>query len=420
MFFQIPRCYDSHLHLLATGQIVDSLDLSLLKTENDVQFLKPLSQHFCGDWLLGFGWDQNRWALGDFPMSETLDRYFPNIPVAFSRADGHALWVNSLAMKLAGVVGPGVFLDQQMEPFQKIIPPFSLSQKKSFLQTGMQLMNRNGFTHIRDMSGEVEQWNILQEFENEGSLSLYVEQNIHVDSMQNLNLVFDFAKYAKKNQTKHIRVAAIKFFYDGALGSEGALLSQNYVGKNHSGLRLSSEKEMCYFIETCWQENFPVAVHTIGDQASYEVATAAWKVWQKGIRGQLNIEHGELIRPETIQLLKQMNSVVHMQPCHWLSDKVWLQQKLGDLYKCAFPWAALDRAGISIQWGSDSPIEPASIFNNLKALSESASAGISAFNSNPLNFYQHPNTNWGSNCRTYFEDQLIKRVIFDNKFIIEN
>jgi len=415
MFFQIPRCYDSHLHLLSTGEVASSLNLSEFKSENDAQLLKPLPHHFSGDWLLGFGWDQNLWLRQEFPRKETLDQLFPNHPVAFSRADGHALWVNSLAMKLAGISGNGILIDQEMEPIQRIIPSFSLEQKRKFLFEAVRILNHSGFTHVRDMSGTLEQWTILSDLDRQGLLSLYVEQNFCLDSLQNLNSILELAIWARNNQTKHIRAGAIKYFYDGALGSEGALLSQNYSGRAHSGLRLSSQEEMVELFERCWKRGVSVAVHSIGDQAVHEVTLAAWKVWEKGTHGQIQIEHGELIRPETIALLQKMNSVVHMQPCHWLSDHRWLQDKVGSLVQYAFPWRMLAENKIPLFWGSDTPIERPSVADNLKALRESSLQGIAQYPFDVLLPHSYPDSCWGGECLTQYEGDQVTSVIFDGK-----
>src|SRR5438552_3156350 len=102
MLWEIPRCYDSHTHLLATGMMQKGLSLFHLKSADEVAQLKIELHHFRGDWLVGFGWDQNKWPDRKLPTRQILDQIFPDFPVAFSRADGHATWLNSKALELAG------------------------------------------------------------------------------------------------------------------------------------------------------------------------------------------------------------------------------------------------------------------------------------------------------------------------------
>lgn len=88
--FQITNCYDSHVHWLATGEQNYRIELSGLTDAEDVQNLKITADHYRGDWIIGFGWDQYNWKNQETPNRQTLDKYFESIPVAFARADGHA------------------------------------------------------------------------------------------------------------------------------------------------------------------------------------------------------------------------------------------------------------------------------------------------------------------------------------------
>ena len=82
-----------------------------------------------------------------------------------------------------------------------------------------------------------------------------------------------------------------------------------------------------------------------------------------------------------------------------------------------FPWAALQEANISFDWGSDTPIEEASVFSTLKALHESSVNGVQGLSGELLSWHQHPNVNWGADCKTVFENEKIKKIIFDGQDI---
>ncbi len=99
--FRIPNCYDSHVHWLGTGEYESRLNLKKLKTESEALNLRVEPQHYRGDWLTGFGWDQNLWSENKFPVRQTLDRLSPNKPVASTRADGHAFWLNTEALSVS-------------------------------------------------------------------------------------------------------------------------------------------------------------------------------------------------------------------------------------------------------------------------------------------------------------------------------
>jgi predicted amidohydrolase YtcJ len=147
--------------------------------------------------------------------------------------------------------------------------------------------------------------------------------------------------------------------------------------------------------------------------------TVAADIWRENkASGRLNIEHGELIRPETLELIQETGALVHMQPCHWLTDRRWLKEKLGPLFQFAFPWAELQKRGVPVQWGSDTPIEEASVFNNWLALTESSKAGIAAFQGDLLAPHSHPDVSWGSDCRSTFVNGKATEVIFDGERIL--
>src|SRR5690606_34402118 len=135
---------------------------------------------------------------------------------------------------------------------------------------------------------------------------------------------------------------------------------------------------------------------TIGDEAAHRAATIAVKLWESGVRGRLHLEHTEIMRPQTIQLLKGQNVVCHLQPCHWLSDKVWLKEKVGSLFSYSFPWRALQESSIEFHFGSDSPIEEPGFKTTFAALKDSAEHGIPALDGPVMNYLSHSDPTWVS------------------------
>lgn len=454
---KVHRCYDSHLHWLATGQVQEEINLAGLRDFSQIKnWVHHLSQR--GEWLVGFGWDQHQWSKHQKPTCEVLDQYFSDRPVCWSRADGHAFWFNSEALRrvqselekfpaqemiLKDEYGKpsGVVLDGAMAIFESVMPSYSSEQKLRFLKVGQKILNTEGFTHIRDMSGDEEQWNLMCQLQDQRQLSLYVEQNFYCESMYHLEKTIQLAERARDEKRSHLRATGIKFYMDGALGSSGAFLSVDYPDmdlvksetsggastnssasgtKGHRGLTLYSEEELVQGIFAAWRAGFEAAVHAIGDAAAERVVSAALKAQalceQKGFSsGILNVEHGEVMRRETIAQLRLLKARVHMQPCHWLTDRQWLQKKLGALYADAFPWRELEKNNIAIQFGSDTPIEKCSFENNLRALRESPEFGIAAFQGSVVETHAHPDSSWGAKCWTEFDSLKPKSVYFDGE-----
>lgn len=420
---KISRCYDSHCHFFSTGEWLNTLQLGSIQKFSDLKNIanaihqqssqlipqsnQPYQEqkYFRGKWLVGFGWDQSQWQFQDWPANAlnanllpntlVLDQLFPDMPVAFSRADGHALWFNNKALQLVkdslsmheksiwseyqqqGQIQGGVALETARDFFWRLIPAYSRAQLQEFAMQSQQLFLSQGFTHLRDMECNLERLKILLQLEQENRLHLHLILNFELPCFNQLDIVLREMQQAQSllKKSKKLRLGGIKFYVDGALGSEGALLSQKYQNRDHQGLQVYPDREIKTIIQQAWQHHFAVCVHVIGDQASQLIVEQIQKIQDQS--GELHLEHVEVLRTETIKQLQSWNVTCHMQPSHWLSDKKFLAAKLGTLISSVFPWNKLVQAKIPIFWGSDSPIEPPSINRTLQALQDAKVCGIS-------------------------------------------
>jgi predicted amidohydrolase YtcJ len=430
---RIESCFDSHVHWAAAGEFSQRLHLQELNDPAEILGIHPEVHHFRGEWLLGFGWDDNKWKRP--PHRSFLDQWMADRPVALSRCDAHALWLNSAAIRLSGleqikdVPGgrivrdekgelTGLVIDQACDLVQKHIPKSSDFEIRRQLLKGVQIFNEAGFTHIRDMTVNDQQWNEAVKLSEAGLLTLAVESYFHVKTPESLGPVLKFLKQAREQRVEHLRPMGIKVFLDGALGSEGAWLSRCYHGRSHSGLVLWKDEPLSEVLRTAWEAGFAVAVHVIGDRAADHIVDLALKLKSAGHTGGLHLEHGELIRAETIEKMRALNVECHMQPAHWLNDQAWLKEKIGDLSDAAFPWRKLQEAGIRFDFGSDAPIEPASVTRTLKALRESEAAGVPRLLGAPETYMSHRDPSWVPNCYTLFSGDGPEQVVFQGEHIL--
>ena len=254
-------------------------------------------------------------------------------------------WTSSQKFPVARVVvddegaPTGVLIDAAKTLIDALIPEPTSAEIRAYLVEGMRSFNRAGFTHIRDMTCRTNQWNEALHLDESGLLTLAVEIFFGTLEGADFQTVLKEAIAASKVRTKSLRIKGVKVFADGALGSEGTLLSRcNCSGSGH-GLSLLTDDEIEQAMKLTWQAGLEIAVHVIGDEAAHRTASAAAKLWNEGTRGRLHLEHAEMLRPETIALLKQRDVICHMQPCHWHTDRLWLKEKLGELYQYVFPRA---------------------------------------------------------------------------------
>ena len=385
----LKNLYDSHVHFVATGQAACEWDLSRLTSREDLKTLKPVAENFRGEWLVGFGWDENKWPDPRVWTLAELDAVFASTPVYFSRCDGHSAVVNSEGLRRLGLPASAtrLFETDHYRAYEKLPAP-SDADVMNYMHRAMKIFNEAGFTHIRDMGGVLAHWRLACELERAGQQTLAVEWNFVAEDLANFDRIVEDALYVRAHETPLNRLAGVKFYYDGSLGSETALLSKPYANRPEtSGMACWPREQITECIRKAWLAGLPVAVHAIGDEAADHMVECARAVSGTGIGGHLHLEHAELLRPETIQKMKGLHVICHMQPCHWHTDRRWLKAKTGTLAGFAFQWEALRRSRIPFCFGSDSPIEKPSLFSNLLALEGSAAEGVPALGGDPLAFH---------------------------------
>lgn len=403
---KIQGLYDSHVHWMYTGQMKNTWSLRGLSPDEIVRGPVTADQ-FRGDWVVGFGWDDSNWPADFKITSDFLDQKFPHQPVFLSRVDGHASWVNSVALKALGISGSRGHLKEK-EHVQSLmkLPPFTRDQQKQHLRLAAQDFNRSGFTHIRDMTSSSSQWEMNQELLKAEGLQLHVEHWFVSESLQDVSARIAEALHCKLTENLWMKMRGIKLFVDGSLGSHTAFLSKNYSDQNHQGQMNWSELHIESALQLIWKSGLEVALHCIGDEATHRVVQVARKVYGSGLQGQLHLEHVEILRPETLQMMKPLHVRCHLQPCHWESDQIWLQSRLPELFTFAFPWAALEKARIPFSFGSDSPIEASSFFQNLQSMQKAAQKGIRPVE-NPMQYHIYPYTD-GPQLFTWIENDTVK------------
>lgn len=439
MIFKIPRCYDSHLHLVPTGEMAATLDLSQIRIKADFRKLEMKAIHYREDWLVGWGFDDLKWQEGESLDRQTLDEYFPDSPVAFSRRDGHVIWLNTKALKKLSFLKTaeqwpkdllpyiefgsdglptGSLKDRALDLVLFALPKSSDLQMRTYFEQAFSLMLRQGFTHVREMMGTWQMWQVLQKMEESKDLYNYVEMNFHCPHLDQLDETLKVISEARASESKKLRSAAVKIFIDGALGSSGAFLSKNYEDGAHQGTLLWPDLEIREAIRKSWSLGVPVSLHTLGDGASQVALEQAQALYSEGVVGQLHLEHVEIMNDKSIQLLKGLDVVCHIQPSHFTSDQDWLRQKLGARIRDCFPWQRLESAGVPFFFGSDTPIEPPSLTLTKKSLLAAQNFGIPAMKMDWTFPHSHPDKYWGGNCWTEIsKDGEVQKVFVDNESI---
>ncbi len=241
----LPGFVDSHGHVMALGFRQIELDLGSTKSLDEAK--SRIAAYVAANperkWILGGGWNQESWALGRFPTAADMDAAVSDRPVVMERADGHALWANSAAMKAAGItaktVSPpggriekvggqpsGVFVDAAMALIQKAIPqPLAKDRNAAFLKAQNELLS-HGITATADMGTTLDEWMTYRRMGDAG--------NLRVRIMSYGGGVDDTVRIGGTGPTpwlynNKLRLVGVKLYGDGALGSRGAWLKQPYA-----------------------------------------------------------------------------------------------------------------------------------------------------------------------------------------------
>lgn len=378
---------DAHVHVMDIGFAALSLDLSDTTSLADAlnRIAKFSAEHPDRPWIIGRGWNQEKWQLGRFPTAAELDAVTGGRPVWLQRVDGHAGWANSAALKAAGVTAAtsdpaggsidrapdgaprGVLVDAAMELIEAKVPAPRPEDRDLAFANAQQILFKRGVTAVADMGTGIEDW---QAYRRAGDANkLYVRIMAYARGPEQMVLIGGPGPSPWLYQDR-LRLNGVKLYVDGALGSRGAWLKAPYADAPATrGLPQLNQTQLGNLMSRAAMDNFQVAIHAIGDQANATVigAIADLSETYKGDR-RWRIEHAQIVDPKDIARFAASGAIASMQPTHQTSDRVMAQARLGpDRLAGAYPWKSLKAAGVRLAFGSDAPVELADPWAGLAA-----------------------------------------------------
>jgi predicted amidohydrolase YtcJ len=381
----LPGFVDSHLHLASLGLALRRVELREAPSLADAvaRVAAAAGRARRGEWILGRGWDKNLWPEGRFPTKSDLDAAVPDAPVALTSKDGHLLWVNSAALVLAGVDAdsadpPGGAIDRSTasEPtgllkeeardlITRVIPPAGPLVVEDGIRDAVALLHSYGVVGVHDFEGP-EVFAAFQRLAARNELRLRVWNAIpeaRLTAAVDAGLRTGFGN-------DWLRVGPVKIFADGTLGSQTANMLEPFDGQpqNH-GIAIHSRDELIELVGRAVAGGFWCAIHAIGDRANrwvldaYEQHAAASA--QLGARHR--IEHVQVLHPADLTRLARLGVIASMQPIHATADRDIADRYWGARSRYAYAWRSLLDAGTRLAFGSDAPVETASVIEGLYA-----------------------------------------------------
>ena len=367
----MPGIIDAHAHFYQLGLGLQEVDLRGTQSKKEViERITEFEPYKTADFIVARGWDQNDWEDQSYPTKEDLDAVFPDVPVALQRVDGHALWVNSKALKMAGIdkAGPvpggmimgnaqwspnGILVDAPCDRVFELIPEPTTEISARALQSAQDYCFSLGLTGVHDAGLRRSVIELIDSLQEADIL------RIKLDAMVS-NIEPDVSYFLAKGPTvKHrLRVGAIKVYADGALGSRGAALRAPYSDDpGHFGAIITPMDELRSLADRALASGFQVNTHAIGDSANVSVLRVYQKVLAKQKNVRWRIEHAQVVPPNYFGAFSK-NIIPSVQPTHATSDMYWVEERLGkDRMAGAYAYnSLLNQAGL-LALGTDFPVE---------------------------------------------------------------
>jgi hypothetical protein len=390
----LPGLIDAHGHVIdspggGTGLGLFLMQLDLVGTGSVAELQRRLADYVSanpGDgWIVGRGWNQELWPDKRFPTAADLDAVVKDRPVVLERVDGHAVVASTTALRLAGVsrasrdvTGGKIERDAEGEPtgllidnatvvVQRRIPRPTDRQRAQALDKAQELLLSLGITAAADMGTSAEGWRAMSEAGQAGRLSIRIMA--YADGLEPLRPILASGPVMWRFGDR-LRLAGVKLYADGALGSRGAWLKQPYADKPDTrGLRFLSDAELRKQVDQAAARGHQVAVHAIGDAANAQVISTYEDMSKKwGPKRRWRIEHFQIADPADIPRLAPAGIIASMQPTHQTSDRLMAEARLGpDRLGGAYAWQSVLKSGARIAFGSDFPVESPNPFPGIAA-----------------------------------------------------
>ncbi|MFT4767451.1 MAG: putative amidohydrolase YtcJ [Glaciecola sp.] len=384
----LPGLIDAHGHVAGLGATLASVDLTGSDSEAEAAArVAAAAQDAPADaWLFGAGWNQVLWTGGEFPGRTSLDALIADRPVVLNRVDRHALWVNSRALELAGItastVDPaggqivrdaqgaptGILIDNAMRLIAEALPEATVVSKKQDLSRAMDYLVSLGMTGAHDAGSTALEIDAYDSLLADGSFPMRIYSMLR---MADPLIGEDLAAGPRAQSSDLFVLRSVKISADGALGSRGAALFEDYSDDpGNKGLLLLSDEVLSAQIQRSAALGFQVNVHAIGDLANAKVLDEFEQLnampAQRALRHR--VEHAQILRPRDIERFAKLDVIASVQPTHATSDKNMAGDRLGEArLEGAYAWQSLFESGAILAGGSDFPVEPPNPFFGLHA-----------------------------------------------------
>lgn len=379
----VPGFFDSHIHFYEWAMQRQGIRLDditrleeLVTRVREAAFERPP-----GHWIIGQGWNETDWVEPRMPNRELLDRVAPDHPVLLWRCDMHLAAVNSAALKLAritydtpdppkgrierdaGGAPTGILRELAINLVREVVAPPDGDQVVDAFEEAAKALHRRGITAIHDIrlmkdSDGAGALRAFQKLDQENRLELrswVALSGHHLDHIIGLGLRSGFGN-------ERLRLGHVKYFSDGGMGARTAWLIEPYLDAEY-GMPLMDMELLAQQIKMADDAGLSVMVHAVGDRANRELINIfEGLASRRSVSGSSppafahRIEHVQMIRPEDVRRLQNLNLALCVNPSNLVLDINLIDQALGKNGKWTYSFRTLLDAGVPVMFSSDCPV----------------------------------------------------------------
>ena len=375
-----PGFIDAHGHLFSYAEL--RLSANLVGCVSEEEMLERVGSYLESSKrkiIIGSGWDQSLWGVDELPDNTKLNKKFPKTPVCLYRIDGHSALVNQAFIALLGDFVPivkggevivregkpsGMFIDAALTLLEPFIPQFDSDELIKEIKEIQKELFQYGVTGVHEAGIDFNELNILKKMVGNGGLKLNVYAMLN-PTKENKNFALDHGPYRLKN----LSVRSFKAYVDGALGSSGALLKDEYEDKpNYKGLCLLSSDELKELGDFCLDVGYQLNSHGIGDSAISIILDMCANVYRKKPDHRFRVEHAQIVDLNEVHKFADYAVFPSVQPTHATTDQRWVVSKIGlKRLKGAYAYKTLKNQLGMIALGTDFPVEYVNPFYTIHA-----------------------------------------------------
>ncbi|GAA0893333.1 amidohydrolase [Fulvivirga kasyanovii] len=391
-----PGFIEGHGHFMGLGY--NELNLNLLDVKSYDELVERVKEAVAkaqpGQWITGRGWHQSKWtpspepSVKGFQTHQKLSEISPDNPVFLRHASGHAGFANAKAMEIAGVLQmsnesmeageveggeiirdelgnpTGIFNETAMGLIAQHIPETTPEKDRQALELAVKACHAHGITSFHDAGVGREHIALFKEAKENGTLG--VRLYVMLTGWDRELLEEWYKKGPEVDTTDHLlTIRSVKLNCDGALGSRGAWLLEEYTDRpGHFGHETLPMEFVYTTSQKALKSGFQVCSHAIGDRANKEILDRYEKAFKENPEAADNhrfrIEHAQHLHPEDIPRFAELGVIPAMQAIHMSSDRPWAIDRLGEkrIQEGAYVWQELLKSGARIVNGTDVPVEP--------------------------------------------------------------